>query len=223
MPLREIYFINRIKIFLHLINNYLTMRKYFLLLVSIFLCLFIVFIPSQLKFVNYNWEVRLKDYLIVLIIPIFLSIIIALFLYTKRFYWDRLFPALIISYFLMFGFLSYNLIDKYIENQKVINIARSKAEKDIKKGIIKKIESTGLILPDKNYKIRSRKIDSLERNKYGYFTESTGCIILEDNKYYNEVVDKYLEKRNGKNWKAELKRDINSILKKYPYEEFDKK
>lgn len=180
------------------------------------------FFTTKVKFSYYS-ETEVKDYLYVLIIPAFLSIFIALFVYTKRYYWERVLPALIISYFLMFGFLSYQLINNYLENQKVIKVARDKAKEDIKKGIIKKIESTGLLLPDKNYKIRSKKIDSLERNKYGYFTESTGCIIYEENRYYNEVVDEYLEKRNGKNWKAELKKEINLILKKYPIEEFNQK
>ena len=197
------------------------MKKYFLLFTSISIGMLMFFLHSKINFTY--WEVEIKDYLMILIIPIFLSLIIALFIYTKKFYWERLLPALIISYFLMFGFLSYQFIDKYIENQKIINIARNKAEKDIKEGIIKKIESTGLIIADKNYEIRSKKIDSLERNKYGYFTESTGCIIFEENKYYNEAVDEYLEKRNGKNWNAELKKDINLILKKYPIEEFNQK
>ena len=197
------------------------MKKYFLLFTSISIGMLMFFLHSKINFTY--WEVEIKDYLMILIIPIFLSLIIALFIYNKKFYWERLLPALIISYFLMFGFLSYQFIDKYIVNQKIINIARNKAEKDIKEGIIKKIESTGLIIADKNYEIRSKKIDSLERNKYGYFTESTGCIIFEENKYYNEAVDEYLEKRNGKNWKAELKKDINLILKKYPIEEFNQK
>lgn len=196
------------------------MKKYILLLTSIFLCLFMVFLPSELDLINY-WEIELKDYLVVLIIPIFLSIIISLFVYTKRLYWHRLLPSLIISYFLTFVFLSYNVIDEFIQSQKIINAAREKAQKDINKGIIKKIESTGLLLPDKNYEIRSKKIDPLERNKYGYYTESTGCIVMNENKYYNEVVDKYLEKKNGKNWKKEFNKEIDLILKKYPVENFD--
>lgn len=196
------------------------MKKYFLLLFSILLCLGMVFLPTLVN--NYYTEVEMKEYIYVLIIPIILSIFIAAFVYTKRFYWERLFPSLIISYFLMFGFLSFNFFNTFFEHQKVIKISRNKAKEDIKKGIIKRIESTGLLLPDKNYKIRRKKIDSLERYKYGYFTESTGCMIFEENQYYNEVVDDYLEKRNGKNWKAELKKEINLILKKYPPERFEK-
>lgn len=194
------------------------MKKIFLLLFSIALCMFMVYLPSQLNFV-YRFEVQLKDYLIVLIVPVFLSVIIALFIYPKKYYLQRLFPAIIISYLLMFGFMGYLLIENYIENQKIINDARKEAQADIKKGIVKRIEGTGLILPDKNYFKRKEVFDSLEINKYGFYTMSTGCIIDVRNDYYNEVVDKYLEKRNGKNWKKEYEKDILEIIKKYPIKE----
>lgn len=115
--------------------------------------------------------------------------------------------------------MGYLLIENYIENQKIINDARKEAQADIKKGIVKRIEGTGLILPDKNYFKRKEVFDSLEINKYGFYTMSTGCIIDVRNDYYNEVVDKYLEKRNGKNWKKEYEKDILEIIKKYPIKE----
>ena len=47
---------------------------------------------------------NIKEYLYLLVIPIFLTFIIALFVNTKEYYWNRLFPSLIISYLITFVF-----------------------------------------------------------------------------------------------------------------------
>jgi hypothetical protein len=72
-----------------------------------------------------------------------------------------------------------------LHNQKL------EAQNDIKKGIVKRRIGTGFLIIDENYDKRSNKIDSLERNKYGFFTESTGCMIFEEDSYYNEAIEEY--------------------------------
>jgi hypothetical protein len=162
---------------------------------------------------------NIEEYLYILVFPIFLSFIVALFVYTKNYYWNRLVPSLTISYLITFMFLIVYFFDSYIEKQKVIEKQSLEAQNDIKKGIVKRRIGTGFLIIDENYDKRSNKIDSLERNKYGFFTEPTGCMIFEEDSYYNEAVDEYLQIRNGKNWKNQYKKDINLILKKYPYKE----
>ena len=69
---------------------------------------------------------------------------------------------------------------------------------------------------------RVKEIDSLQRKKYGFFVESTGCIIYEEDKYYNEAVDEYLQKKNGKNWENQYEKEVALIIKKYPIKEIER-
>ena len=194
------------------------MKKYLLLLISIILCLITLYLINQIN-PYYVLQENIKEYLYLLVLPIFLSFIVALFVYIKEYYWNRLFPSLIISYLITFVFLGIYFIDSYLDKQKMIQNKKLEAQNDIKKGIVKRRIGTGFLIIDENYDKRSNKIDSLERNKYGFFTESTGCMIFEEDKYYNETVDEYLQKRNGKNWEKEYEKDLDLIKKKYPYKE----
>ena len=194
------------------------MKKYLLLLISIILCLITLYLINQIN-PYYVLQENIKEYLYLLVLPIFLSFIVALFVYIKEYYWNRLFPSLIISYLITFVFLGIYFIDSYLDKQKMIENQKLEAQNDMKKGIVKRRIGTGFLIIDENYDKRSNKIDSLERNKYGFFTESTGCMIFEEDKYYNETVDEYLQKRNGKNWEKEYEKDLDLIKKKYPYKE----
>ena len=197
------------------------MRKYFLLLISIILCLVTSYLINQIN-PYYVLKDNIEEYLYILVLPIFLSFIVALFVYIKEYYWNRLFPSLIISYLITFVFLGIYFIDSYLDKQKMIENQKLEADQDIKKGIVKRRIGTGFLIIDENYDKRSNKIDSLERNKYGFFTEPTGCMIFEEDKYYTETVDGYLQKRNGKNWEKEYEKDLDLIMKEYPYKEYKK-
>ena len=194
------------------------MKKYLLLLISIILCLITLYLINQIN-PYYVLQENIKEYLYLLVLPIFLSFIVALFVYIKEYYWNRLFPSLIISYLITFVFLGIYFIDSYLDKQKMIENQKLEAQNDMKKGIVKRRIGTGFLIIDENYDKRRKKVDFLERNKYGFFTESTGCMIFEEDKYYNETVDEYLQKRNGKNWEKEYEKDLDLIKKKYPYKE----
>ena len=197
------------------------MKKYLLLLISIILCLITLYLINQIN-PYYVLQENIKEYLYLLVLPIFLSFIVALFVYIKEYYWNRLFPSLIISYLITFVFLGIYFIDSYLDKQKMIQNKKLEAQNDIKKGIVKRRIGTGFLIIDENYDKRRKKVDSLERNKYGFFTESTGCMIFEEDKYYNEAVDEYLQKRNGENWEKEYEKDLDLIMKEYPYKEYKK-
>ena len=111
--------------------------------------------------------------------------------------------------------------DAHIKNF-ILEKQRLEALNDIKKGIVKKKFGSGLIIFDENYDKRVKEIDSLQRKKYGFFVESTGCIIYEEDKYYNEAVDEYLQKKNGKNWENQYKKEVALIIKKYPIKEIER-
>ena len=58
-------------------------------------------------------------------------------------------------------------------------------------------------------------VDSLQK-KYGVNYYNIGCSISSDDelrgiKFYNSVVETYLEKRNGKNWRADYHKQLDSI------------
>ena len=197
------------------------MKKYLLLLISILLCLVTLYLINVIN-PYYVLQENIKEYLYLLVIPIFLTFIIALFVNTKEYYWNRLFPSLIISYLITFVFLGIYFFDSYLDKQKIIEKQRLEALNDIKKGIVKKKFGSGLIIFDENYDKRVKEIDSLQRKKYGFFVESTGCIIYEEDKYYNEAVDEYLQKKNGKNWENQYKKEVALIIKKYPIKEIER-
>ena len=73
------------------------MKKYLLLLISIILCLITLYLINQIN-PYYVLQENIKEYLYLLVIPIFLSFIVALFVYIKEYYLNRLFPSLIIFY-----------------------------------------------------------------------------------------------------------------------------
>ena len=95
------------------------MKKYLLLLISIILCLITLYLINQIN-PYYVLKENIKEYLYLLVIPIFLSFIVALFVYIKEYYWNRLFPSLIISYLITFVFLGIYFIDSYLDKQKMI-------------------------------------------------------------------------------------------------------
>ena len=47
-------------------------------------------------------------------------------------------------------------------------------------------------------------------------------MIFEEDSYYNEAIDEYLQKRNGENWEKEYEKDLDLIMKEYPYKEYNK-
>ena len=85
------------------------------------------------------------------------------------------------------------------------------AKRDIKNGNIRLL---GYGLP-----VISPKDNELDkvRTKYGFKTFNLGCTFSDEERRatnaYNRVMDDYLAKRNGKNWRTNYEREIDSIYK----------
>ena len=79
------------------------MRKYLLLLISILLCLVTLYLINVIN-PYYVLQENIKEYLYLLVIPIFLTFIIALLLIPKNIIGIDYFPSLIISYLITFVF-----------------------------------------------------------------------------------------------------------------------
>ena len=83
------------------------------------------------------------------------------------------------------------------------------AKRDIRNGNIQLV-SYGLPIPEL---VKESEI----RKKYGFSKSNIGCIVTTDLirgiSKYNDVVESYLNKRNGHNWRLRYKREIDSVRK----------
>ena len=81
------------------------------------------------------------------------------------------------------------------------------AKRDIKNGDIK-LYSYGLPMVTS----KDKEIDAI-RAKYGFKSVNLGCIVSDETDTYNEVMEEYLTKRNGKDWRINFRKEIDSIYK----------
>jgi len=55
------------------------------------------------------------------------------------------------------------------------------------------------------------------RKKYGFRSCNMGCIVTDEDfrtaEIYNNTVEEYLTKRNGKNWRINFQREVDSLYK----------
>ena len=86
------------------------------------------------------------------------------------------------------------------------------ANKDIKNGKIQILE-TGLILPEPN--VNWDKKQEAEKNlekEFGYKTVYLGCSVTNGIVIYNSLMEDYLEKINGKNWRTKQQHILDSLI-----------
>jgi hypothetical protein len=85
------------------------------------------------------------------------------------------------------------------------------AKRDIRKGNIRLL---GHGLPVVT--VKDNELDSI-RAKYGFKSVNLGCTVSDEElratNEYNRVVYEYLAKRNGKDWKINFQREIDSIYR----------
>ncbi|MCV9930409.1 hypothetical protein OIU83_22305 [Flavobacterium sp. LS1R49] len=104
----------------------------------------------------------------------------------------------------------------------LINEYKNQALHDIKTDSVK-IFTYGLlfIYPDslkaKKQLLKQNKMNSIYK-KYGLFKQNQGCVIGDKKmnkaiKEYHKITDVYLEKRNSKDWKEKMQKELDSIIK----------
>ena len=85
------------------------------------------------------------------------------------------------------------------------------AKRDIKYGNVQFI-TFGLLLPSS----KDKEID-IVATKYGFKGSNIGCTVTTQEinaiEIYNNVVEQYLSIRNGKNWRINYQREIDSLYK----------
>ncbi|MBV8326135.1 hypothetical protein [Chryseobacterium sp.] len=127
----------------------------------------------------------------------------------------RIFPLINGIILLFFIGLSTNqLTEKRKELARMKNSYFRLAEKDIQNNKIMLTDAGGLSLPFQSQEILN-SIDNI-RKKYGIVYQNTGCIIdpmdMEARKKYTETVTPYLTKRNGKDWKKRMQKEIDELI-----------
>ena len=83
------------------------------------------------------------------------------------------------------------------------------AKRDIRNGKIQLV-SFGLPLPELIQEAEIRK-------KYGFSRSNVGCVVTTDFirgiSIYDDIVESYLNKRNGHDWRLRYEREIDSVRK----------
>lgn len=83
------------------------------------------------------------------------------------------------------------------------------ANRDIKEGKVRFV-TYGLPMPSS----KDEEIDSLAA-KYGFGSTEIGCTVTEQEinaiATYNSVIEHYLQKRNGKYWRINYQRQVDSL------------
>lgn len=138
------------------------------------------------------------------------------FLKIKQLDFQRIFLCFNI---LLLIFIIYYSVDVFIKTKKEIAKREKeyiiKAKEDIKNDNITFEYSGGLQIISDSQKILD-KTDSIQR-KYGISYKNLGCMIFpieaEARQKYDETVNPYLEKRNGKNWESKMNAEIEEMRK----------
>jgi hypothetical protein len=172
------------------------------------------------------WEIikyytEWKELIVVYFLIFSFSILLSLFLFKKQKFTKKFYFFIICFNIILFVFISVKGVNSLIENKKyleqTITEFRKDAEKDIKIDNVKCF-SQGLMLPPKSdidAKIQS-DIEIIQK-KYGLNHKNLGCtispILTKAQEEYKKITDVYLEKRNGKNWKIKMRKQIDSINK----------
>jgi hypothetical protein len=86
------------------------------------------------------------------------------------------------------------------------------ANRDIKNGKIQLLE-TGLISPEPNIAWdKKQEAEKKLEKQFGYKSVYLGCIVTHGIVIYNSVMEDYLDKVNGKNWKIKQQCMLDSLI-----------
>lgn len=191
----------------------------------------LVLIATMVAFYGYNYPTRFdfpydfKDYglgyILLLLIAIAIPSALAASLNIKNLdFKNKFFRIILLLNSIVLCFIIYEGVDGFLKNRKILtdleNQYIKQAKNDIKNDQVTYRYAGGLELPTDHEKT-SKAIDSIHQ-KYGVKYLNTGCVILNLNdkaeEKYEITVQPYLEKRNGKDWKAKMEKEIKIIKKK---------
>lgn len=166
-------------------------------------------------------DVEWKPFLIMYFSIILISILFSLVLFKKQVFIKKFYISIIGFNIIGTIIISTIGINGFIENKiffdELLTEFRQNAENDIKNDNVKYF-SQGLLLPPKSEK-DVKIAEDVEKilKKYGLNHKHLGCTIYPQltkaQEEYRKITDVYLEKRNGKNWRNRMRKQIDSINK----------
>ena len=158
-----------------------------------------------------DWKnIEILKFLVVVIILIGVGLALGLFFFRKKNYRNRILLTIPIS-FILFAFvdISKTAINYYGLNDEYNYFT---AKQDIRNGKIQLLE-TGMILPETNVNWDKKQVALKEIEKqFGYKSINLGCTMTHGIDIYNSVMENYLEKVNGKNWRTKERQSLDSIM-----------
>ena len=149
---------------------------------------------------------------ILLIVSIIISVglLLGLFFFRKRTYKSRILLTIPVAFILFSCADILKTATSYYGLDEEYNYFT--ARRDIKNGKVQILE-TGLILPEPNVNWEKKQdAEKIAENQFGYKSVYLGCTVTHGIDIYNSVMEDYLEKVNGKNWRTKERRTIDSIM-----------
>ena len=160
---------------------------------------------------NISWKnIEVVRILAIVAIVVSVGLLLGLFLFRKQNYSRRIVLTIPIA-FILFACtdIIVNAINYYGLNEEFNYFS---ANRDIKNGKIQILE-TGLILPEPNVDWdKKQQAEKLLEKQFGFKSVYLGCIVTHGIGIYNSVMEDYLEKVNGKNWRTKQRYMLDSIM-----------
>lgn len=160
---------------------------------------------------NISWKnIELVRILLIIAIIVAVGLLYSLFLFHKRNYKSRILLTISIAFVLFSCADILKTATSYYGLDEEYNYFT--ARRDIKNGKVQILE-TGLTLPEPNVNWEKKQdAEKIAENQFGYKSVYLGCTITHGIDIYNSVMEDYLEKANGKNWRTKERVTIDSIM-----------
>jgi len=199
-------------------NTLMTKRSQIILTVTaivFFVIAFTLDITSFGQDRNISWKnIGVIRILAIVSMVAAVGLLLGLFLFRKQNYRRRIVLTIPIV-FILFSCANIIMtaINYYGLNEEYNYFS---ANRDIKDGKIQILE-TGLILPEPNVDWdKKQEAEKKLEKQFGYKSVYLGCIVTHGIGIYNSVMEDYLEKLNGKNWRTKQQRMLDSLMNSNP-------
>ena len=160
---------------------------------------------------NISWKnIEIVRVLAIVLIITAIGLLLGLFLFRKQNYKRRIVLTIPIAFILFSCADIIMTATNYYGLNEEYNYFS--ANRDIKNGKIQILE-TGLILPEPNIDWdKKQDVEKRLEKQFGYKSIYLGCSVTHGIGIYNSVMEAYLEKVNGKNWRSKQQRMSDSLM-----------
>jgi hypothetical protein len=199
-----------------LLTQRLQMRHRFKIILTISAVTFFIlaFVLDISQFGQFRYElwknISITRLLLIVAIITAVGLFFGLFLFRRKTYKERITLTLPIA-FILFSLIGIsNLAINYYGLAEEYNYFSAK--RDIQNGKVQLLEA-GLILPTPNVDWdKQQEAEIIIANRFGYKSVYLGCTVTHGIGIYNNVMEDYLDKVNGKNWRVKSKQMFDSLM-----------